>query len=102
MFEKIVHPHLQNIMFIFKIQPSPPKQFLTMNMDHLQCCWIENQQSPIYVVNRVTLTGKNLYKKSYHSSELTIYVYQGDLDLSKEVLWVSVGQLAAKFQAVKV
>ena len=30
------------------------------------------------------------------------YVNRGGLDLSKEVLWVSVGQLAAKLQAVKV
>ena len=29
-------------------------------------------------------------------------VNKGDLDLSKKVLWVSVGQLAAKLQAVKV
>ena len=31
-----------------------------------------------------------------------MYVRLGGLDLSKEVLWVSVGQLAAKLQAVKV
>ena len=30
------------------------------------------------------------------------YIWWGDLYLSKEVLWVSVGQLAAKLQAVKV
>ena len=30
------------------------------------------------------------------------YVNKRGLDLSKEVLWVSVGQLAAKLQAVKV
>ena len=30
------------------------------------------------------------------------WVNKGGLDLSKEVLWVSVGQLAAKLQAVKV
>ena len=29
-------------------------------------------------------------------------VNKGGLDLSKEVLWVSLGQLAAKLQAVKV
>ena len=27
----------------------------------LQCVTIENRQSPFYVVNRVTLTGKKLY-----------------------------------------
>ena len=27
----------------------------------LQCVTVENQQSPFYVVNRVTLTKKNLY-----------------------------------------
>ena len=30
----------------------------------VHCCLIENQQSPFYVVNRVSLTGKNLYEKS--------------------------------------
>ena len=30
------------------------------------------------------------------------YVSRGGLDLSKEVLWVSVGQLAAKLRAFKV
>ena len=30
------------------------------------------------------------------------WINKGGLDLSEEVLWVSVGQLAAKLQAVKV
>ena len=45
---------------------------LVLTRPNLQCCLIENHQSPFYVVNRVTLTGKNLYQKSQQSSELTI------------------------------
>ena len=43
--------------------------------DILQCCSIENQQSPFYVVNRVALTGKTLNQKSWLSSKLTICVF---------------------------
>ena len=47
----------------------------------VQWCALENQQSPFYVVNTVTLTGKNLHKNP--DSPLNWqYVC---LDLSKEV-----------------
>ena len=52
-------------------------------------------------VNKVTLTEHNLYQKSYKSSELNLCLL-GGWDLSKQALWVSVEQLAAKLQAVKV
>ena len=67
----------------------------------VQCITIENRQSPFYVVNRVTFTGKNYIK--YLASPLNRqYVCWEGLDLSKEILWDSVSQLAAKLQAVKV
>ena len=51
----------------------------------LKCVTIENRQSPFYLVNRVTLTGKNYIK--YVASPLSRqYECKGGLDLSKEVL----------------
>ena len=50
---------------------------------------------------RVFLTGIE-YLKSAIRLLNTDYVPRRGLDLSKEVLWVSVGQLAAKLQAVQV
>ena len=42
------------------------------------------------------------YTKSPAALLKTVYVNKGGLDLSKEVLWVSVGQRALELQAVKV
>ena len=42
------------------------------------------------------------YVKSASRLLNRIYVNKGGLDLSKEVLWVSVGQRAAELRAVKV
>ena len=50
---------------------------------------------------RSFLQGK-IYPKNAASPLNRVYVNRRGLDLSKEVLWVSVGQLAAKLQAVKV
>ena len=36
---------------------------LVLTRPNLQCCLIENHQSPFYVVNRVTLTGKKAKSK---------------------------------------
>ena len=52
-------------------------------------------------VNEVTLSKQNLSQKFYKSFELKVCFKRG-LDLSKEILWVSVGQLAANLQTVKV
>ena len=42
------------------------------------------------------------YIKSPSTLLESVYVNKGGLDLSKEVLWVSVGQRAPELQAVKV
>ena len=39
----------------------PPERCNEKTSAYLQCCSIENHQSPFYVVNRVTLTGKKLH-----------------------------------------
>ena len=51
--------------------------------------------------NRVSLTKKNLSLKCCQSLEQSLFLTSGQ-DLSKEVLWVSLGQRAAKLQAIKV
>ena len=45
---------------------------------------------------------RKTYIKNLASPLILIFVCLGGLDLSKEVLWVYVRQLAAKLQAVKV
>ena len=42
------------------------------------------------------------YTKSPAALLKTVYVNKGGLDLSKRVLWVSIGQRAAKIPAFKV
>ena len=46
------------------IVPLLPNSLIKFAASALQCCSIENQQSPFFVVNRVTLTVQNLYQKS--------------------------------------
>ena len=51
--------------------------------------------------NRVFLSKPNVSKNPVSPLNWN-YVYQGGFGLSKEVLWVSLGQMAAKSWAVKV
>ena len=66
-------------------------QFWKMNMDLL----LDKSY-----VNWVILRDQNLYVKCCQSLELKLYYQQG-LDLSKDVLWVSLGQRVAKLWSVK-
>ena len=52
-------------------------------------------------VNEVTLKEQNLFLKSCQSYELKLS-FSRDLDLFKEVLWISVRQRAAELPAIKV
>ena len=68
----------------FKIENK--SSFFASNMDHLL-------NKPY--VNGVTLTEKTLSLKCCHSLDQKL-CSQSSRDLSKEALWISVGQLAAK------
>ena len=81
--------------------PNPPGQggYQTLNLSSqypvlcsaVDNCWANKITPPIQSVSRP------IYKFSR-----ILLSRRGGLDLSKEVLWVSVGQLATKLQAVKV
>ena len=65
----------------------------------------KNKKWHSYLINTIEMRSLWMEMKYIKSTARLLnrdWVNKGGLDLSKEVLWVSVGQLATKLQAVKV
>ena len=76
-----------------------PSSFQSL-LYYLQWCALENQQSPFYVVNELTLTGRNPSLKFCKPLELLRQLKKGFRSFDSENLG-SVGQRAAKLLAIR-
>ena len=59
---KVKSKYSYGVQFPYRLEKTqketPILRYKRKFMEHLQCCAFENQQSPFYVVNEVTLTGQ--------------------------------------------
>ena len=61
-------------------------QAIITKTKYVQWCALENQQSPFYVVNKVTLRGQNPSLKFFHPLEIYTQLKTG-LDLLVLKIW---------------